>query len=407
MKYDNQLRYAVNIIKDYDGKLPLSVWLKDFFRNNRQMGSRDRRTVSELVYGFYRLGHTPFDSIEERVLSALALTNDQSNELVAYFKPLPLPVSSASIFPWADLLSEGIDSTAFSLSFLKQPDLFLRLRPGKQKPAFKKLEAAGIPYSSCGESCIRLANGTNIDTILRADDEVVIQDMNSQRIGAFFHLAKRENSSAKGYVTTDKSSATGKMEDAVMGEKSSTASAFLDVWDCCAASGGKSILAKDILGKINLTVSDVRTSIINNLHARFREAGIKNYRSFVADLTEPGFQLPDNKYDLIIADVPCSGSGTWARTPEQLYFFREEKIDYYNSLQQKIVSKVIPALRPGGILIYITCSVFKKENEAVVNFIKEKHNLFPERMELLKGYNDRADSMFAAAFINYGQSSLT
>ena len=63
MKFDNQLRYAVSIIEEYDGRVPLSVWLKEFFRNNKQMGSRDRKTVSEMVYGYYRLGHIEFSSI--------------------------------------------------------------------------------------------------------------------------------------------------------------------------------------------------------------------------------------------------------------------------------------------------------------------------------------------------------
>ena len=57
MKYDNQLRYALNIIEDYKGEIPLAAWLKEFFRANKQMGSRDRKTLAELLYNYYRLGH--------------------------------------------------------------------------------------------------------------------------------------------------------------------------------------------------------------------------------------------------------------------------------------------------------------------------------------------------------------
>ena len=65
----------------------------------------------------------------------------------------------------------------------------------------------------------------------------------------------------------------------------------LAVWDCCAASGGKSILLTDILKqKIELTVSDIRETILKNLHQRFKSAGIINYESFVTDLS-----LADNK----------------------------------------------------------------------------------------------------------------
>ena len=141
------------------------------------------------------------------------------------------------------------------------------------------------------------------------------------------------------------------------------------VWDCCAASGGKAILAVDTLPRIQLTVSDVRASIIHNLKERFKEAGIRHYQSFIADLTT---QYHSSKqYDLVICDVPCSGSGTWGRTPEQLYFITTEKIEYYASLQKSIVSNVAKAVKKGGYLLYITCSVYKKENEEVVEFIKQ------------------------------------
>jgi len=87
-----------------------------------------------------------------------------------------------------------------------------------------------------------------------------------------------------------------------------------------------------------------------------------------------------------------------SRTPEQLYFFDERKIETYSVLQKKIVSNAIPQLQPGGTFIYITCSVFKKENEELVAFIKEKFHLQIEQMEVLKGYDKKADSMFVAVF---------
>ena len=78
---------------------------------------------------------------------------------------------------------------------------------------------------------------------------------------------------------------------------------------------------------------------------------------------------------MIIADVPCTGSGTWGRTPEQLYYFEDRKIEEYASLQKQIVTNVISHLAPGGYFLYITCSVFKKENEEAIDFIKDKFQL--------------------------------
>jgi 16S rRNA (cytosine967-C5)-methyltransferase len=185
----------------------------------------------------------------------------------------------------------------------------------------------------------------------------------------------------------------------------------INVWDCCAASGGKSIMAYDINPLINLTVTDKRKSILQNLQQRFAKAGIKNYTSFAADLSgvpvalsaSPGLNdnisLNDKKFDLIIADVPCTGSGTWARTPEQLYYFDQKQIKKYSDLQKQILENVMPYLKREGYLLYVTCSVFKKENEEAADFIKEKLKMNLVKIELLRGYEMQSDTMFAALFI--------
>ncbi len=172
----------------------------------------------------------------------------------------------------------------------------------------------------------------------------------------------------------------------------------LSVWDCCAGSGGKSIMLFDLNKNLSITVTDIRKSILINLEKRFKEAGIKKYQSFVADLSSVNSRRSTPGYDLIIADVPCSGSGTWSRTPEALFFFSEKEIERFNKLQKDIIGNVIPHLKKDGKLIYITCSVFKKENEEVVDFIRSTYHLKLEEMSILKGYDKKADTMFAARF---------
>ena len=66
--------------------------------------------------------------------------------------------------------------------------------------------------------------------------------------------------------------------------------------------------------------------------------------------------------------------------------------------QKNIINNVIPQLKKGGEFIYITCSVFKKENEEVVDFIQSTHHLKLEQMSILIGYDKNADTMFAAKF---------
>lgn len=140
-------------------------------------------------------------------------------------------------------------------------------------------------------------------------------------------------------------------------------------------------------------VSDVRPSIISNLHMRFKEAGIRDYTSMVMDLTGP--IALERRFDNIILDAPCTGSGTWGRTPENLSFFKKEQIKEFQFLQQSIAGNVIKLLKPGGSLIYITCSVFRGENEDVVAHLESTTGLKKQEGGVIPGYEKGADSMFA------------
>jgi 16S rRNA (cytosine967-C5)-methyltransferase len=291
------------------------------------------------------------------------------NELIALPQEEKTPMFNFSIdeiFPWWDEFSEGVDQELLSKSFLIQPDLFLRIRPGQEREVKTKLLGAHLLFNEISHSCLSLENTTQLDNVIEVDREAVIQDYNSQRIAEFLELMPK--------------------------------STTLSVYDCCAASGGKSILAFDTMDNIQLTVSDLRESILANLKKRFQKAGIRNYQSFVADLST-NFKFQISNFDLIICDAPCTGSGTWSRTPEQLYYFKKEKIDRYSNLQKSILENVVPLIRKGGHLLYITCSVFKKENEDVVEYLQKEFNLKVEKMELLKGYDKKADTLFAALLI--------
>lgn len=385
MKLEYQIRSFEQVFSRYDGILPLHRFLVIYFKQHKQMGSSDRRWATRYLYSFFRLGNAL--KHEDQILRlAIAdfLCNQTESLVISHYLPqfadqLLLPVTAklaliedaypafklTDVFPFKEELSAGIDHTEFLQSFFIQPDLFLSVRPATRQQLVEIIEKAEVPVREISEKTLALPNGTKLEKLLPESQYYQVQDLSSQKTGEYFGPQQYDY-----------------------------------WWDCCAASGGKSLLLYDMQPKIQLLVSDVREKSLNNLDERFQAAGIKKYQKKVLDLQQNNEQdLYDYKFDGIILDAPCSGSGTWGRTPEMLWHFDGFKVEYFSKLQKNIASNVIKYLKAGKPLIYITCSVFKQENEEVVDYLTANLPLTLESMQVIKGYNDKADTMFVARLI--------
>ena len=354
------------ITNQYDGSLPLAHYLKQYYRQQPRLGSRDRRAISEMVYAWYRCskGFAGNDlTLQQQVYACLQQCGSLERVPQVLFAGEPLPEATfdiAGIFPFDMPPSVGITREAWLRSMLVQPDVFIRIRKDRRK-AEAALRDAGITYSIITDTCMTIPNGTSIEDVLPADSYVV-QDASSQATGRFFNAKKGER------------------------------------WlDSCSGAGGKSLLLKDREPGVALTVTDKRDSILHNLKQRFKLYHHTLPEALVMDATnseQVRQTFGQRRFDHIICDAPCSGSGTWARTPEQLYFFSPALGNQYSNWQQSIGSNVATLLAPGGTLIYITCSVFRQENEDVVQHIAASQELSVEHMELINGTGVKADSMF-------------
>ena len=272
--------------------------------------------------------------------------------------------NTVSDFPLANKISDQINAERFVASHQTQPLLFIRIRPWQKEKVIEKLAAANIEYKEVAENAFAFTNTTSLQNSLELNKEAVIQDLNSQALAQLLLLVP------------------------------TSVAHPIQVWDACAASGGKTILMFDNMQNIRMHVSDVRESILFNADKRLKEAGIRPASVQVIDLTEP-FDIK-KPFDFVFADLPCSGSGTWGRTPEQIAFFTKENLDHYTALQAKIIANILPTVKLNGHLLLATCSVYAAENEAHVQAILSQGQFELVEQKYFIGYRQQADTLFGA-----------
>jgi 16S rRNA (cytosine967-C5)-methyltransferase len=144
----------------------------------------------------------------------------------------------------------------------------------------------------------------------------------------------------------------------------------LRVWDCCAAPGGKTLMLALRLRGAEIVASDVSARRMEFMVARlgrYAYAYAEGVRCVVADAADAG--EIKGEFDLILCDVPCSGTGTLARNPEIRHRLKEEGLARQAERQRKILGGALKRLAPGGRLVYSSCSLEPEENERVVEAV--------------------------------------
>ncbi|MBN9616465.1 MAG: RNA methyltransferase [Acidobacteriales bacterium 59-55] len=141
------------------------------------------------------------------------------------------------------------------------------------------------------------------------------------------------------------------------------------VWDCCAAPGGKTLILARRMAAAEIMATDVSAKRLSQTEARFRQyAYAERICCAVADATAAGDE-DGERFDLILCDVPCSGTGTLAANPEIRHRLKPEEFARQAARQRAILSAALNRLTPGGRLVYSTCSLEPEECERVVEDI--------------------------------------
>jgi 16S rRNA (cytosine967-C5)-methyltransferase len=153
------------------------------------------------------------------------------------------------------------------------------------------------------------------------------------------------------------------------------------VVDACAGAGGKTLqLAAQMRNRGELFALDVDARRLEELKRRARRAGVHNVRIRPIPPSGPEVApaLADlaDRADRVLVDAPCSGTGTFRRKPDARYRLTEAMLAQHVDRQRLLLEQFAPLVRPGGRLVYGTCSVLEEENESVVAAFLERHPAF-------------------------------
>ncbi|HEX7045675.1 MAG TPA: RsmB/NOP family class I SAM-dependent RNA methyltransferase [Burkholderiales bacterium] len=343
------------------GQAPADKQMERYFRAHRAMGVQDRAQVAETVYACLR---------HRRLLEHLAQSSDAAALVAAHWlregvsarvleqggfggdcRALAARVHTTDItaLPFAvraslpDWLGErlvvqyGVDEAAALAQALNRPaPVDLRVNTLKTKPEEleHQLAAAGFacdptPYSPSG---LRLRERASVfRTALFRDGLFEVQDEGSQIVS--FLLEPRR----------------GEM-----------------IVDFCAGAGGKTLHLGALMANTGtLYAFDTAAARLERLAPRLRRAGLSNVRAVVlAHERDARAQRLYGKIDKVLVDAPCSGTGTLRRNPDIKW--RAIDLPALVDAQRRILAAAAPLLKPGGRLVYATCSLLAEESEAVV-----------------------------------------
>ena len=364
---------AVMLANILDFNSPADAKLSDFFRNNRDLGTKDRAFVAESVYGVLRRlrylsavtanEENDPDDARKLVLAWLLrvqgksirelepVLNEQQTEWAHTIKAkstenFPLAVQAdVRDWLWVKLVEQYNETEALTIcrSMFEQASLDLRVNTIKasREDTLKKMLAENInnedkieitPYSPTG---LRMPGRMNISKhVLFTAGVIEVQDEGSQLL-ANLVAPKR-----------------GQM-----------------VADFCAGAGGKTLAIGALMKNTGrLYAFDISEKRLMNLGKRLKRSGLSNlHAQLITSENDPKLKRLNGKFDRVLVDAPCSGFGTLRRNPDLKWRFTEADIAELNIKQANILARAAKLVKAGGRLIYATCSLLNDENEAITD----------------------------------------
>ncbi len=352
--------------------IPADKLLNTYFRERRYIGSKDKRAIASHVYTALRLLPRYIRTTgDDARLLLLKILRDEQNLSAADLRE----IFSGDAYSPQKL-------TKFEMCRLEEEEEFTdaekRAIPDELYPFFlasmspETCEALAAAYLTEGTFDLRVnalkSTREAVLALLTADGYEVSPTPLSP-IGIRFN--KRQ--SLEGHPLFKEGMIEVQDEGSQLIALSCEAVSKMTVLDYCAGAGGKTLaLAAAMQNKGQLFACDIHEWRLKRARERIKRADIHNVRCQRAD--DSKFLKRHSKFfDRVLVDAPCSGTGTWRRNPDMKFKTTATDIAELQALQRTILTKAAPMVRPGGWLIYATCSVLKAENHDQIAWFLENY----------------------------------
>ena len=367
--------------------------LQSYFRSKKYIGSKDRKFISNSFWNILRhrykiLWHLDYLNLEvtfekEMMLELFFLNKDYCNNSFKIRQLFILKYKEIKIFHDVDLdflkhlnYKEFYNKEMPEHIFYELPKYLLKSLKNSFKNEWRDV-ALSLNQEGFFDIRVNMLQGKSRDEIyhLLEDIKVPLQLTKYSTLG--IRLSKRFP--IEGHKLFKK----GFLE--IQGEASQLVSILLDVKpgmqvaDICSGAGGKSLILADIMkNKGRILSLDTNKKKLSNAGLRLKRAGVHNVER---RLVKPNWNVTglEKKFDLVLIDAPCSGIGTWSRSPDSKFSFSPKKLQELINIQAELLLKGSLMVAPGGKLAYVVCSFLPEEGvDQIKKFKKEVKPDFSE-----------------------------
>lgn len=332
------LDIAVRVISCSDREHPADEILRQQLKSERGLLPEQATAISRAVFAFYRWQGwlESVNSIADKLAKAESLAAKFARTPEAF---TDRELVTRAIPAW--LADEVPVQPQWIRALQSEPKLWLRARGGQGRALLAKLGPGRVFGPGALAGAVEYSGTSDL---FRTPEfhagEFELQDISSQAVGLI--CAPRPGETW---------------------------------WDACAGEGGKTLQLSDLMSNRGLIwASDRAGWRLRILRRRAARARVFNYRSAY---WQGGPKLPTKTaFDGVLIDAPCSGIGTWQRNPHARWTSCLNDVKELSALQEQLLANVVPAVKPGGKLVYAVCTLTRSETECIANAFEQRFSEF-------------------------------